>query len=46
MKHIYNPKQPIDVPTPYVIVTLLVDDVIINTHRFVSLFLKFKSFNN
>lgn len=36
MKHIYNPKQPLDVPTPYVVVTLLVDDVIINPNRFVS----------
>lgn len=36
MKHIYNPKQPVDIPTPYVVVTLLVDDVIINTNRFVS----------
>ncbi|XP_025404769.1 acyl-coenzyme A thioesterase 9, mitochondrial-like isoform X2 [Sipha flava] len=34
MKHIYNPKQPTDVPTPYVVVTLLVDDVIINANRF------------
>jgi len=34
MKHIYNPKQPLDVPTPYVVVTLLVDDVIINANRF------------
>jgi len=36
MKHIYNPLQPLDVPTPYVVVTLLVDDVVINTNRFVS----------
>ncbi|VVC28000.1 HotDog domain,Hotdog acyl-CoA thioesterase (ACOT)-type domain,Thioesterase domain [Cinara cedri] len=34
MKHIYNPKQPVDIPTPYVVVTLLVDDVIINPIRF------------
>jgi len=48
MKHIYNPKQPVDVPTPYVVVTLLVDDVIINTHRFVSsiFFLCLKISNN
>jgi len=36
MKHIYNPKQPLDVPTPYVVVTLLVDDVVINANRGVS----------
>jgi len=36
MKHINNPKQPPDVPTPYVVVTLLVDDVIINANRLVS----------
>jgi len=36
MKHIYNPMQPLDVPTPYVVVTLLVDDVVINANRFVS----------
>ncbi|XP_060864453.1 acyl-coenzyme A thioesterase 9, mitochondrial-like isoform X1 [Metopolophium dirhodum] len=34
MKHIYNPMQPLDVPTPYVVVTLLVDDVVINANRF------------
>ncbi|VVC42598.1 HotDog domain,Hotdog acyl-CoA thioesterase (ACOT)-type domain,Thioesterase domain [Cinara cedri] len=34
MKHIHNPKQPDDIPTPYVIVTLLVDDVIINPIQF------------
>lgn len=38
MKHIYNPMQPLDVPTPYVVVTLLVDDVVINANRFVSLY--------
>lgn len=36
MKHISNPKQLEDIPTPYVVVTLLVDDVIINGNRFVS----------
>jgi hypothetical protein len=45
MKHIYNPKQPTDVPTPYVVVTLLVDDVIINANRFVSLYHKYNIVN-
>lgn len=27
MKHLKNPKQPVDQPTPYVIVTVLVDEV-------------------
>ncbi|XP_050531029.1 acyl-coenzyme A thioesterase 9, mitochondrial-like [Daktulosphaira vitifoliae] len=35
LKHIHNPKLPPDVPNPYVIVTLLVDDVLINPERYV-----------
>ncbi|XP_050436061.1 acyl-coenzyme A thioesterase 9, mitochondrial-like [Adelges cooleyi] len=34
LKHIYNPKIPNDVPIPYVVVTLLVDDVIISPERY------------
>ncbi|XP_050536519.1 acyl-coenzyme A thioesterase 9, mitochondrial-like [Daktulosphaira vitifoliae] len=34
MKHIYNPKLPKDVPIPYVVVTLLVDDLLITPERF------------
>lgn len=28
MKHLYNPKHTVDQPTPYVVVTVLVDEVV------------------
>ncbi|XP_050426709.1 acyl-coenzyme A thioesterase 9, mitochondrial-like [Adelges cooleyi] len=33
-KHIYSPKIPLDVPHPYVAVTLLVDEVIVHPKRY------------